>query len=43
VDSGAVHLALGLGFFALAFLLILGIHKLLHLLSRYQNPARVQL
>jgi exosortase len=41
VDSGAVHLALGLGFFALAFLSILGIHKLLHLVSRYQNPAPV--
>ena len=43
VDSGVVHLALGLGFFALAFLSILLIHKLLRLFSRYQNPARVYL
>jgi exosortase len=43
VDSGAVHLALGLGFFAMAFLSILGFHKLLHLLSRYQHPAQVLL
>jgi len=43
VDSGLVHLVLGLGFFALAFLSILFIHKLLRLLSRYQNPARVYL
>jgi len=43
VDSGAVHLALGLGFFALAFLSILGVHKLLRLLSRYQHPAQVLL
>jgi exosortase len=43
VDSGVVHLALGLGFFSLAFFSILLIHKLLHLLSRDQNPARVYL
>ena len=43
VDYGAIHLALGLFFFALAFLSILLIHKLLGLLSRYQNPERVYL
>jgi exosortase len=42
-DSGVVHLALGLGFFALAFLSILLIHKLLRLFSRHQNPARAYL
>jgi exosortase len=41
VDSGVVHLALGLGFFALAFLSVLLVHKLLRLLSRYQNSATV--
>jgi exosortase len=41
VDSGVVHLALGLGFFTLAFLSILLIHELLLLRSRYQNPAQV--
>lgn len=41
VDSGAVHLALGLGFFALAFISIMLIHKLLGLVSSYQNPAQV--
>jgi exosortase len=41
VDSGAVHLALGLGFFTLAFLSILLIHKLLRVRPRYQNPSRV--
>ena len=35
VDSGVVHLALGLGFFALAFLSILLIHKILGLHSEY--------
>jgi len=40
-DSGVVHLALGLGFFTLAFLAILLIHKLLRLHSRYQSSARV--
>ena len=43
VDSGLVHLALGLGFFALAFVSILLLHKLLGLRSRGQNPAPVQL
>ena len=42
VDSGVVHLALGLGFFALAFVSILLLHKLLRFRSRDQNPARVQ-
>jgi exosortase len=41
VDSGAVHLALGLGFFALAFLSILLVHRLLGLRSTGQNPAPV--
>jgi exosortase len=41
VDSGVVHLALGLGFFGLAILSILLIHKLLRLFSRNQNPAPV--
>jgi exosortase len=41
VDSGVVHVALGLGFFALAFVLILLIHKLLGLHWRQQNPVRV--
>ena len=41
VDSGAVHLALGVGFFALAFLSILLIHKTLGLQLRHQSPARV--
>jgi exosortase len=41
VDSGVVHLALGLGFFALAFLSILVIHKLLLLSTRHQNLAQV--
>lgn len=43
VDSGAVHLALGIGFFALAFLSILLIHKTLGLHLGHQNPARVGL
>jgi exosortase len=41
VDSGAVHLALGIGFFALAFLSILLIHKTLGLRLRHQNPSEV--
>jgi exosortase len=41
VDSGVVHLALGLGFFALAFLSILLIHKILGWHSGHQNPAAV--
>ena len=43
VDSGAVHLALGIGFFALAFLSILLVHKTLGLRSRHQNPSEVYL
>jgi len=39
VDSGVVHLALGLGFLVLAFLSILLIHKLLGLHLRHQNRA----
>jgi len=39
VDSGVVHLALGLGFFALAFLAILLIHKILGRYSGHRNPA----
>jgi len=41
VDSGGVHLALGMGFFGLAFLSLLFVHKLLGLYSRHQNPAPV--
>jgi exosortase len=41
VDSGVLHLALGLGFFVMAFLLILLIHILLRRLSKNQNPALV--
>jgi len=41
VDSGAVHLALGVGFFALAFLSIMLIHKTLGLHLGHQSPARV--
>jgi exosortase len=40
VDSGVVHLALGLGFFALAFLAILLVHKLLVFALRHQNPLQ---
>jgi exosortase len=43
VDSGFVHLVLGLGFFALAFLSILFIHKTLGLHLKHQNPTRVYL
>ena len=39
VDSGAVHLALGIGFFALAFLSIVLTNKILGLRLRYRNPA----
>ncbi|MHB8499939.1 MAG: exosortase/archaeosortase family protein [Candidatus Acidiferrales bacterium] len=41
VDSGVVHLALGLGFFVLAFLSILLVHKLLRLPSESQKPVQV--
>jgi exosortase len=41
VDSGMLHLVLGLGFFALAFLSILLIHKILGRLWGQQNPAGV--
>jgi exosortase len=41
VDSGVVHLALGLGFFALAFLSILLVHKLLRFSTRRQNLLQV--
>jgi exosortase len=41
VDSGVVHLALGLGFFILAFLLVLLFHKLLCQISNDRNPAPV--
>ncbi len=41
VDSGVVHLVLGLCFFVLAFLLILLVHKVLRRLPRYQNLERV--
>jgi exosortase len=43
VDSGIVHVALGLGFFALAFLTILLLHKILGLHLRHQNPAQAYL
>ncbi|HLZ50672.1 MAG TPA: exosortase/archaeosortase family protein [Candidatus Acidoferrum sp.] len=43
VDSGAVHLALGLGFFALAFVSILLIHKLLGLHLSQQKPVQADL
>ena len=41
VDSGVVHLTLGLGFFTLAFLSILFLHKLLCLFPKNQNPAQM--
>jgi exosortase len=41
VDSGIVHLALGLGFFALAFLSILLAHKLLHLSPKHLKLLQV--
>jgi exosortase len=40
-DSGVVHLALGLSFFALAFLSIVLIHKLLHLLPTFESAVQV--
>jgi exosortase len=40
-DTGLVHLALGLCFFALAFLSILLIHKLLRVFSGHHHPAPV--
>ncbi len=43
VDSGAVHLALGLGFFALAFVSILLIHKLLGLHLSQQKSVQAEL
>jgi exosortase len=41
VDSGVVHVALGLCFFALAFVSILLIHRILGLRPRQQNSVRV--
>ncbi len=41
VDSGGVHVALGLGFFALAFVSILLIHKILGLHFREQSSVQV--
>jgi exosortase len=41
VDSGIVHLALGLGFFAVAFLSIVLIHRLLRRFPRYRSPVQV--
>jgi exosortase len=41
MDSGVVHVALGLGFFALAFVSILFIHKILGLHLRRQNSVEV--
>jgi exosortase len=43
VDSGAVHVTLGLGFFALALVSILLIHKLLGLHWRQHNSVQVGL
>jgi exosortase len=43
VDSGVVHLALGLCSFTLAFLSILLVHKALQLPSRWQNHAEARL
>jgi exosortase/archaeosortase family protein len=40
-DSGVVHLALGLGFFALAFLAVVLIHRLLRLVPRYESAVQV--
>jgi exosortase len=40
-DSGVVHLTLGLGTFALAFLLVLLVHKVLGLHSVHQNTERL--
>ena len=41
MDSGVVHVVLGLGFFALAFVSILFIHKILGLHLRQQNPVEI--
>lgn len=41
VDSGVVHLALGLGFFVLAFLSVLLFHRLLRLLPNHPSPVPV--
>ena len=41
VDAGVVHLVLGLGFFVLAILSVLLVHKLLCLLSKNQDSAPV--
>jgi exosortase len=41
VDSGVVHVALGLGFFALAFVSILVIHKILGLHLKQHNSEEV--
>ena len=41
VDSGVVHLALGLGFFVLAFLSIVLLDKVLGRFPRHQNLERV--
>jgi exosortase len=43
VDSSVVHLALGLGFFALAFLSILLVHKLLRFSPRRRDLLQVPL
>jgi exosortase len=43
VDSGVIHVMLGLGFFVLAFLSIVLIHKILGQRLGRQNPARVHL
>ncbi len=43
VDSGVVHVALGLCFFALGFVSILLIHRILGLRLRQQNSVRVSL
>ncbi len=40
VDSGLLHLALGLGFFALAFLSLVLFHKLLVISTRFQSPVQ---
>jgi len=41
VDSGLLHLTLGMGFFGLAFLALVLVHKLLGLYWGHQNPAPV--
>jgi exosortase len=43
VDSGSVHMMLGLGFFVLAFLSVLLVHKLLGLHVRAHNSLRASL